>query len=55
MLLGFGLSSAERQPALRHLSSGAATVLFGAFSFEEKAGKESCFIKLYRLVTIYKP
>jgi len=43
MLLGFGLSSAERQPALGHRGSGAATVLFGAFSFEEKAGKESCF------------
>jgi hypothetical protein len=37
--------NAFKQPALGHRGSGAATVLFGAFSFEEKAGKESCFYK----------
>jgi hypothetical protein len=32
--------NAFRQPALGHRSSSVATVLFGAFSFKEKAGKD---------------
>jgi len=32
--------NAFRQPALRQRSSGVATVLFGAFSFKEKAEKD---------------
>jgi hypothetical protein len=46
MLLGFDSSSAERRPALGHLGSGVATVLFEAFSFKEKAGKEKYLLLL---------
>jgi hypothetical protein len=60
MLLDSVRPSSRRGPALVHQGSGVATVLFGAFSFEEKAGKDNHYwllisgISLKAIILHYK-